>query len=303
MHTQAIHRQQLFHWIGDDLDDENRGRTQLRDGLVDEYIKRLDDSLQNGIWVNVPRVPEVFIFEKKHFTLQRPVACFTEWSLGESFPHTAKYGRMGLGFPKRWVIERGGQSVTYFNHKQKSGYLRKAFKLLSMLGVEKTGGVWEAKPGATAIDDLSYLLHFAKMIRDHKVGESKKTSTRKISKEKAPVPIKQITQAAKDAVIWRRRFGQPLPYVEEREWRIVFDKASQRFEKGPPSGRPSNYLPYVPGEDLFTLVLPDNKVVSKVMQITRITERLFEPWKHYPRLRDRRVPPVTVLAHCDIGTF
>ena len=58
-----------------------------------------------------------------------------------------------------------------------------------------------------------------------------------------------------------------------------------------------------PGEDLFSLVLPDNKVVNKVRQITRIADKLFEPWKVYKELNGCHVPPVTVLAHCDIGTF
>ena len=303
MQAQPIHRQQLFHWIGDDLDKQNRGRKQLRDGLVDEYIKRLVGSLKNGIWVNIPRKPEEFIFENKHFSLQLPIACFTEWSLGDSLSHTGKYGRMGFGFPKRWVIEQGGQSVSYFNHKQKSGLLRKIFKLLALVGEEKEGGVWEAKPGIKAADELIYLLHFAKMIRAHKEKRTKKKAVRKIDPEKSPVPIRKLTQATKDAINWRRRFGAPLPFVEECEWRIVYDKASKKFKVGPQEEGPSYYLPYTPGNDLFTLVLPDNKVVSKVMEITEITERLFQPWKHCPTLRDRHVPPVTVLAHCDIGTF
>jgi hypothetical protein len=66
---------------------------------------------------------------------------------------------------------------------------------------------------------------------------------------------------------------------------------------------PDYYLPYVPGEDLFTLVLPDNKVVCNVLQNDWFTERLFTPWKHYQELKGRRVPPVTLLSHSDIGTF
>ncbi|MBI4326243.1 MAG: hypothetical protein HY674_13410 [Chloroflexi bacterium] len=57
------------------------------------------------------------------------------------------------------------------------------------------------------------------------------------------------------------------------------------------------------GEDLFTLLLPDNKVVSKVLQTDWFTERLFTPWKHYPALKQRRVPSVAMLLHSDIATF
>lgn len=271
--------------------------------MVDEYIKRLYESLCNGIRVKKPRTPEMFLFEKRKFKLELPIACFTEWSLGDSLPHTSNYGRMGFGFPKRWVIEQGGQSVTYFNHKQKSGLLRKVFNLLALVGEEKEEGNWAAKTGIRAADDLVYVLHFAKMIRAHKGKKSKRKAEPRIGPEEELVPIRKMTQAAKDAVNWRRRFGAPLPFVEEREWRIVYDKASTKFKEGPQMGGPIHYLPYIPGNDLFTLVLPDNKVLSKVMQISQIRERLFEPWKHCSLLHDRHVPPVTVLAHCDIGTF
>ncbi|NOS69188.1 MAG: hypothetical protein HOP33_04580 [Verrucomicrobia bacterium] len=46
---------------------------------------------------------------------------------------------------------------------------------------------------------------------------------------------------------------------------------------------PDYHLPYLPGEQLFALVLPDNKVVSKVLQTDWFTERLFMQWKHCPR--------------------
>jgi hypothetical protein len=54
------------------------------------------------------------------------------------------------------------------------------------------------------------------------------------------------------------------------------------------------YLPYLPGEELFTLVLPDNKVVSKVLQtpdglgLSQITatESPFG-WKKGPAVADR----------------
>ena len=101
--------------------------------------------------------------------------------------------------------------------------------------------------------------------------------------------------------MFKRKFGMFLQFVEEREWRIVHHPANKGFVIG--LGVLDYYLPYLPGEELFTLVLPDNKVVSKVLQTDWFTERLFTPWKHYPVLKNRRVPPVTVLSHSDIGTF
>ncbi len=295
-----VHRQQLFHWIGVDLDKQNGNRKVLRDDLVDECLTRLRGSLEHGLWVKSPRFPEQFDFRGKHFSLDAPIACFTEWSLGESLPHTAEYGRIGFGFPKRWVIERGGQSVTYFRHNEKGSFLQSAFKLLAVLGDEQEQGIWTAKGADSGFDELRYLLHFAKMIRLKKPPPERKARVPTVAPPTVP-PRKIRPQAAVEAQTFKRKFGLALDFVEEREWRIVYHPSIRAFTKGP--GVPAYYLPYVPGEELFTLVLPDNKVVSRVLQEDWFTERLFTPWKHYPQLKKRRVPPVTLLSHSDIGTF
>jgi len=295
-----VHRQQLFHWIGGDLDKQNGNRKVLKDDLVDECLRRLRGSLELGLWVKSPRFPEQFDFRGKHFSLDAPIACFTEWSLGESLPHTSEYGRIGFGFPKRWVIERGGQSVTYFRHNEKGSFLQSAFKLLGVLGDEQQQGIWTAKVADSGFDELRYLLHFAKMIRLKKAPPERKPRVPTIPPPAVPRKKKR-PQAAVDAQAFKRKFGLALEFVEEREWRIVYHPSIKAFAKGP--GVPDYYLPYVPGEELFTLVLPDNKVVSRILQEDWFTERLFTPWKHYPQLANRHVPPVTLLSHSDIGTF
>ena len=107
-----IHRQQLFYWMGRGIDDRNGRRKVLSDALVREVLAQVRGSLERGLWVKSPRVPEKLELRGSSFALDLPIACLTEWSLGESLSHTTEYGRIGLGFPKRWVIERGGQSVT-----------------------------------------------------------------------------------------------------------------------------------------------------------------------------------------------
>jgi hypothetical protein len=296
----SIHRQQLFYWMGRSIDDENKGRKVLRDDLVKICLFQLRGSLDKGLWVKSPRIPEQFGCNGRRFSLTAPICCFTEWSLGESLPHTAEYGRIGLGFPKRWVIENGGQSVTYFRHNEKGSFLQTVFKLLNALGNGTAGGTWTAKTKGCGFDELYYLLHFAKMIRLQRVSPPKKRAV--LAVPPTPVRLKRKpSPAAAQAQAFKRKFGMPLEFLEEREWRIVHHSGNRRFVTGP--GTPDYYLPYVPGDELFTLVLPDNKVVSKVLQTDWFTERLFTPWKHYPALKGRRVPPVMVIAHSDIGTF
>jgi hypothetical protein len=297
--TGNIHRQQLFYWMGRAIDDKNGKRKLLRDELVTEVMRQLRGSLEHGLWVKKPRYPEKFELHGNSFALDLPIACFTEWSLGESLAHTAEYGRIGFGFPKRWVIERGGQSVTYFRHNARGSFLQAVFKLLVAQGTGDANGIWKPKPGATGFAELRYLLHFAKMIR-LRMPKLERAPTKVVSAEPARRK-KQRPLAAVEAQMFKRKFGLPLQFVEEREWRIVHHSAQKGFVKGP--GVPDYYLPYLPGEELFTLVLPDNKVVSKVLQTDWFTERLFTPWKHYPELKRRQVPPVMVLSHSDIGTF
>jgi len=161
----------------------------------------------------------------------------------------------GFGFPKRWVIERGGQSVTYFRHSEKGPFLKVLFKLLDLVGTEQADGIWAEKTGTEGLRELRYLLHFAKMIRLKKV-----VSQAKLQQPKKPalrVKRKERFKAAIEAHTFKRKFGMPLEFVEEREWRIVHFGHAQSFRKGPASGVPEYYLPYVPGEELFTLVLPD----------------------------------------------
>jgi len=292
-----IHRQQLFYWMGRSIDDENGKRKLLRDELVEKALDQLRGSLERGLWVKSPRYPEKLELHGRAFALNLPITCFTEWSLGESLPHTMEYGRIGLGFPKRWVIERGGQSVTYFRHSGKGSFLRAMFSLLAAHGTWDAGGEWKPRPDKPGAEDLRYLLHFAKMIR----VKAHKPSRAAVKGLRPAGPKRKRTAAAVEAQMFKRKFGMALQFVEEREWRIVYHAGGHHFVKGP--GAPDFYLPYLPGEELFTLVLPDNKVVSRVLQTDWFTERLFTPWKRYPELKDRLVPPVTVLAHSDIGTY
>jgi hypothetical protein len=298
-----IHRQQLFYWMGGSLDKRNGRRKVLSDELVRECLAHVRGSLTDGLWVKSPRYPEEFTFHGKRFPVDAPICCFTEWSLGESLPHSAEYGRIGLGFPKRWVIERGGQSVTYFRHSEKGSFLQCAFRLLGVLGQEQDNGVWVGKPGTSGFAELRYLLHFAKLIRLKRAApERGRVATGGAPRPKA-VAKRPRPKAALEAQTFKRKFGLPLEFVEEREWRIVHHESVAGFVKGPRSGVPDFYLPYIPGEELFTLVLPDNKVMCRVLQSDWFTERLFTPWKHYPQLNGRKVPSVMLLSHSDIGTF
>src|SRR3954468_14105220 len=281
-----LHKRQLFHWIGREVTRQNKGRKTLDDALVKKCLDYVRGSLETGLWVKSPSIPEKFSLDGKSLALTMPITCFTEWSLGESLNHTQNYGRIGFGFPKRWVIERGGQSVTYFRHAKKSFILRGIFQLLKCVATTGAEGVWVANKPKSGLQELLYLLHFMKVIREPSAGGAK--GKRVVPKIKTVRPTKPLKAPTAN---FRRRFGAELPFVEEREWRVVYHKSNPCFAKG--LGFPEYFLPYVPGDEMFTLVLPDNKVVSALLQSDWFTERLFTPWKVYPKLNGRVVPPVT----------
>lgn len=283
----SIHRQQLFHWIGSHLDEES-GRGRLTDDLREEYIGCLRNALDNGLWVKTPRNPD-FLGKGDLIKVRRPITCFTEWTLGQSLPHTTRYGRLGLGFPKKFVLARGGQPVTYVRDSTRQDPYTAA--LLALARVFQDDAALAAALGrrlAGLRDHFDYLTHFNKKIK--KVAKraadsgsrAKKTATAKPAAKKAPD-------------VCARSFGGTLHYLEEREWRIVYAKSLEGFFRPGPGGdgKPEYYLPFEAGRELFTVVLPDNRTVNIAAQQKSIQKYLFR----------KDAPHVTLLSLQDIGTF
>ena len=85
-----------------------------------------------------------------------------------------------------------------------------------------------------------------------------------------------------------------MHYLEEREWRIVYDQSLEDFfTKGPGSPGPEYFLPVKPGNELFTVVLPDNSTVNKALKDSFIRKKLYPD----------KAPHVTILSLEDIGTL
>lgn len=287
----GIHRQQLFHWIGTHIEDRvQRGR--LTDDLREEYVACLEGAFENGLWVKTPRVPDQ-LGDGRHIKVNRPIACFTEWSLGQSLPHTTRYGRLGLGFPKRFVLERGGQPVIYVRDGAKrSPYVKGILELAQFLKTLDTGCGLGQQQIDTLRSRFDYLAHFAKSIRK---PPTPRKPAKRIAKKKtgasAPAPV------AKDD--FRRQFGSTLHYLEEREWRVVHDTSLESFFKRGAGGvgRPEFYLPFKPGAELFTVALPDNRTISIALSSRSMKNRLRE-W-----FSPVNAPHVTLVSLQDVGTF
>jgi hypothetical protein len=282
-----IHRQQLFHWIGSHIDARvDRTRGKLDDSLRAEYVTCLRGALMRGLWVKTPRDPD-YLGKGDLIKVTRPITCFTEWTLGQSLPHTTRYGRLGLGFPKRYVLARGGQPVTYVRDSIRNDPYTAALKALAKHFKDATAEANIATSKLTELQEcFDYLSHFNKRIKrpalPSPVGKQAAATTARVSK---PVQVP-------DPFV--RRFGTTLHYLEEREWRIVYSPSLRDyFTEGGRANQPDFHLPFIPGRELFTVVLPDNQTVNMALNDRRISKQL------YPS----DAPHVTVLSLQDIGTF
>lgn len=98
-----IHSKILVHWTGKDI--ENRPdieKAQL-------YVKRLTDYYKNGLYAK--RTDEDTIRGRKIINIVR--LCFTEIRFSQVQTHADRYGKLGIGFTRDFIINKGGRPVIY----------------------------------------------------------------------------------------------------------------------------------------------------------------------------------------------
>src|SRR5688572_33126292 len=98
------------------------------------------------------------------------------------------------------------------------------FRLLKAHGIPTGTGDWNPKGPTSELDEVLFFLHFAKMIRERRKAaatRAKKTKAKRLQ-TKVPKPV---------VATYRRRFGAELPFVEEREWRIVYHPANKHLDR------------------------------------------------------------------------
>jgi hypothetical protein len=291
-----IHRQQLFHWIGSHIEDK-AGAKGLDDALREEYVACLRGALENGLWVKTPRDPDQ-IKDGKLVKVTLPITCFTEWSLGQSLAHTTRYGRLGLGFPKRFVLSRGGQPLVYVRDQTiKNPYTSSLLNLAQYFTDLKSGPELTTSQLDSLREHFAYIAHFAKIVKKPaNRGATPKTadgiSLKKTKKNATPNTAKKVPD------IYTRPFGGTLHYLEEREWRIVYaPSVRSHFTKAGGKDQPDYFLPFKPGKELFTIALPDNRTINIALSDKRFKDRMLDAF--YPA----KSPHVTLISLQDIGTF
>lgn len=120
-HFQPPHSDFLVHWTGRDFDDARTGADSdssvTCECITKKYLERLKSILDYGLWMTEPDDKDEDEFKIGSCRGSRPRiprTCFTELKISEVRSHAARYGRLGVGFKRPFVIERGGLPVWYY---------------------------------------------------------------------------------------------------------------------------------------------------------------------------------------------
>ncbi len=289
-----LHRRQLYHWMGGEID---RSRVNEQE-KARQYCKFLKDALQKGLRLKVPREQDSY-GKDGEFRVRLPICCFTETSVTEIANHTREYGSLGLGFPKRVVLKHHGMPVHYGNDKKNNPHFQAFMKLSQFVNdpvVQEALSDHKVKQKLLNLEnEFEYLTHYLKRmvsLRDGS-GPKKKVTKQGISKKAVK---KNSVRKAKPIY---RSFGETLPYLEEREWRIVLKNPGGKTVPKACKDESENdlwHLKFTPEKELFTVVFPNYRTMLAALEDVEIREQLLPA-------KGQKTPPVTLLTLDQIKTL
>ena len=107
----GLHSKILVHWTGRDFEQSPSG------SKPQQYVDLLKDDCQKGLYAK--RVTEASIRGIKLKYLVR--LCFTEIRLSQAKTHAERYGKLGIGFAREFIMDKGGRPVIYIPFEPKKG--------------------------------------------------------------------------------------------------------------------------------------------------------------------------------------
>jgi hypothetical protein len=116
-----IHSKFLVHWTGNGKHDIESKPESDRPQL---YFDRLIDDYQYGLYTK--RTSEDVIRNWKIKKIVR--LCFTEIRLSQAEKHAERYGKLGIGFTRDFIMNKGGRPVIYIPYKADGRLLEDSIK-------------------------------------------------------------------------------------------------------------------------------------------------------------------------------
>lgn len=108
------HSNILIHWTSKKVSGKSPSETHIQD----EYVALLRSIYSKGLRFSRPKAPDVVVGVDCHSILKtKPIICFTELQLSKAQEHARRYGRLGIGFNREFLMKWGANPVFYMQSK------------------------------------------------------------------------------------------------------------------------------------------------------------------------------------------
>jgi len=245
-----LHRQLLFHWTMPDTETPKKivplPKTRAERSA---YVEHLGEILKNGLEFNTPEKRHAEHIVKGSIEATLPMLCFSEWSVSGGLAQAGRYGHMGLGFTRKFIMEKGGRQVIYLPNKANDPFRMAMVKLLE-----------NAKKSNFPPVHLDLITSLLKTYSPSTEKPSSNTLRKPGNAGKVSLPKADDLHLDID-------FGGLYKNLEDKEWRVIQPKDSRRKID-------TTKITCEPGS-LAMIVLPDHKTLAHVMQHEGIRARIF----------------------------
>lgn len=147
----------LVHWTGKDIQTDING---LNDSERKKYIERFEGTIEEGLWMT--KSTDIFDIGSDGSSIKmemNSVTCFTELKPTVSFSHIKRYGLLGFGFSKDFILIRHGSPVLYLN----TNSVATTTSILKRL-------LYFTKSYSDSFNDVQYLLSLCKPMESEKIN-------------------------------------------------------------------------------------------------------------------------------------
>jgi hypothetical protein len=128
-HLRKVRSSILVYWTGKGI---HLDLKTISDVNRRDYVERLRDILTNGFWMNAPAeriegwasIPESAGIYVKY---EIPMTCFTEVRLSQAELHSQRYGLLGIGVERKFVLDRRGGPVHYVRNSGREAVVGNAY--------------------------------------------------------------------------------------------------------------------------------------------------------------------------------
>lgn len=104
----------LVHWTAKEL----KGKSTSESEIQEKYIELLYSIYSKGLRFSTPKEhDEVAGVNCLSILKPKPIICFTELKLSKTKEHADRYGELGIGFNREFLMKWGANPVFYMQNK------------------------------------------------------------------------------------------------------------------------------------------------------------------------------------------